>query len=206
MPEGGDSKAAARSDLAADMILSDERDRVAAFFAREAMDPPTFVWNPDPETFPHLLLKEFLATWQAMPRTDACPLPQVRDFDVFTFRHAIGHMMYLDVIDGGRDFRYRVYGSRIAQFSGFDLTGKYLGHADAPSISRDFMLACYKALIRRQEPLFTQHKSPRDFLVATWSRLLLPLVNEAGQTERLLGVNIPSGKEPLNTSVRSVFN
>lgn len=205
MPEGGDSKNATRSDLAVEMILSDERDRVAEFFACEQMDPPSFIWNPDPETFPHPLMKHFLATWQSMPHTPERPLPLAADFDVFTFQNALGYMMYLDVIDGGKDFRYRVYGSRIAQFSGFDLTGKCLGHVDAPSISRDFMLACYKALLRRQHPLFTQHKSPRDFLVATWSRLLVPLVDEAGKTVRLLGVNIPSGREPLNTGVRSVF-
>jgi hypothetical protein len=205
MSVGGDSTERARADLAAEMIISDERDKVAEFFAREEMDPPTFVWNPDPETFPHPLMKHFLATWQQMPHAPDRPIPLAKDFDVFAFRSAIGHMMYLDVIDGGRDFRYRVYGSRIAQFSGFDLTGKNLGKSDAPSISRDFMLACYKALVRRQEPLFTQHKSPRDFLVATWSRILVPLVDESGATTRLLGVNIPSGKEPLNTGVRSVF-
>ncbi|WP_420416265.1 hypothetical protein [Pacificispira sp.] len=109
------------------MIISDERDKVAEFFAREEMDPPTFVWNPDPETFPHPLMKHFLATWQQMPHAPDRPIPLAKDFDVFAFRSAIGHMMYLDVIDGGRDFRYRVYGSRIAQFSGFDLTGKNLG-------------------------------------------------------------------------------
>src|SRR5262245_27250689 len=46
----------------------------------------------------------------------------------------LGNLILLDVIDGGKDFRYRLFGSVIAREAGFDLTGKFL--SDYPIESR----------------------------------------------------------------------
>src|SRR3546814_3279971 len=90
-------------------------------------------------------------------------------------RPALGHIMLLDVLDGGADYRYRVYGSEIAQRAGFDMTGKCTSELPTGSLASLFFIAVYQAVLLRPEPVYTWHQMPVDITVNTWHRLVLPL-------------------------------
>ena len=64
--------------------------------------------------------------------------------------------MLLDLVEGGRDFRYRLYGSMIASISGFDMTGKLLSEHPASPYVAEFALASYRAAVQRREPVFRE--------------------------------------------------
>lgn len=194
------------ADRAAAMLVADDIDGAEALFDWGDVPAPTIVWNPSPRTLPHPTMIKFYEAWAAMPRHGGQNLPLASDFDILTFEDAMGFMMYLDVLDGGADFRYRVYGSRVAHYSGFDLTGKRLSQAQIPSITREFMAACYMAVTARRDPMFTFHSSPRHFLKVAWNRIAVPLVDADGAVIRVIGANIPTGDRQPEDDVRSVFH
>ena len=63
-------------------------------------------------------------------------------FDPFKLRRWLGYMMILDHLAAEDDFRYRMYGTRIAEFSGFDMTGRLV--SDFNSAVGDFFAELYR--------------------------------------------------------------
>src|SRR3546814_18026508 len=89
--------------------------------------------------------------------------------------------MLLDILDGGADFRYRLYGSRIAERTGFDWTGRLLSEMASNAFTGTFYAAVYRAVMRRRAPILTVSGSTRPVAATPWSRLGLPFAGrEAG--------------------------
>jgi len=99
--------------------------------------------------------------------------------------------MLLDVLDEGWDYRYRVYGSAIAERLGRDYTGRRTSDIARLSFTGAFYIAAYRAVIARRAPLFTVSPSPRYVAAVDWSRVTLPLVDGEGAITRLLVGNVP---------------
>src|SRR3546814_18454171 len=76
-------------------------------------------------------------------------------------RPALGHIMLLDVLDGGADYRYRVYGSEIAQRAGFDMTGKCTSELPTGSLASLFFIAVYQAVLLRPQPVYPRAEERR---------------------------------------------
>lgn len=51
-------------------------------------------------------------------------LPARRDIDPLEMPYALGWIVLLEVIDGGADFRFRLYGSKVRDFTKYDWTGR----------------------------------------------------------------------------------
>jgi len=182
------------ADRAAALLASDRIDDVVALFDSPETDRPFLRWSPSVDELPNETMRGFLQTWDALPRRDGQNLPNHEDFDVFDFRLSMGYMFYLDVLEEGADFRYRVFGSRLAEFAGLDWSGRTLSSYPASTYSRDFMLTGFKAILLRREPLQTQHSSPRNHMIATWHRIVVPLIDDGGVISRILGMNVPASQ------------
>ncbi|NMM42856.1 hypothetical protein HH303_00090 [Rhodospirillaceae bacterium KN72] len=182
-------------------IIDADRDWMRQRFLMDTPFPPQIVWHPDPDSLPFPLLTSFVRSWRDMPRVDG-GLPSVDDFDIVDFRKPMKYLMYLDVLDGGADFQYRVYGTGISQVSGFDLTGMRLSETHIPPVTRDFMMACYGAVVSRRDLLFTEHHPPVHFKIATWSRVLAPLVDATGAVARIVAINYPDRLRDPTDGVR----
>lgn len=50
-------------------------------------------------------------------------MPLASEIDALEMRPALGYGMLVEPVDGGADFRDRLYGSNLAAVSGFDMTG-----------------------------------------------------------------------------------
>lgn len=177
---------------AVESLVSNSISVFHGFFDWGEETTPSVQWKPDEEAMPSEAMRSAHSCWGALGQVGENETPHYRDFDILQFHDAMGYLIYLDVLGDGTDFRYRVYGGRISHYSGFDLTGQTLSRAKIPDVTREFMGACYMAVVRRPEPLLTVHTSPRDFLMVSWSRLILPLINDAGVVTRLLVCNVPS--------------
>ncbi|HEX3498909.1 MAG TPA: PAS domain-containing protein, partial [Stellaceae bacterium] len=105
------------ADIAAGDITA-----ISATFTRHGAAPPGLTWNPAAELFDTESLRFLIAYWHGLAASGT--LPHLKQIDPMALRPALGYVMLLDLIGGGRDFRYRVYGSIIASVSGFDMTGK----------------------------------------------------------------------------------
>src|SRR5690242_15534169 len=67
-------------------------------------------------------LLEFYALWRA--KCHDGKLPGRADFSLEELRPYVGRIAILDVIDGGVDFRFRLYGTGIAEEYRGEMTGK----------------------------------------------------------------------------------
>jgi hypothetical protein len=99
------------------------------------------------------------------------------------------------LIAGGRDFRYRLYGSMIASISGFDMTGKLLSEHPASPYVAEFALASCRAAAQRREPVYTERHTVGTMRTSRWQRVALPLADDDGAVTRLLAGTAPIARD-----------
>lgn len=174
-------------DLAADQPSSLVRRFLAA-----GVPAPRFVWSPEPQALPTERLVRLLVYWRGLFQGDV--LPRATAIDPADMRFILGHVMLVDVVDGGADFAYRLYGSKIAASVGRDITGRRVSSlaADFGEHLALYFGASFHAAFLRREALYTEHvaASP-DSPVERWQRLILPLAAADGSIQRLLVGNVP---------------
>ncbi len=157
---------------------------------REIESPPPLVqWEPRAEDLTSRHLRFLLEYWAAKPRPRDLPLSET--IDALELWPALGYVMLLEPIDGGVDFRYRVYGTTIAKHSGIEMTGKGVWAMPSPMVAV-YLLATYRAVMQERRVLHTQHTTHQDIQLCRWDRVILPFVNASGRIDRLLVGNVPS--------------
>jgi hypothetical protein len=171
--------------LATDLAVGETRSTAELFLAHGGQ-PPRVIWGPGPDDIDLPPLTFLLRYWTGLPRAAGVQFPHWRTVDPIDMRKALGHVAVIEVLDGGADFSYRVYGTRIAERYGSDLTGRRTSETDGGSYAAAFLVAVYRAALKRREPVFSVHfPSPRSS-TAQWSRIVLPLVGDGDGIERFL--------------------
>lgn len=186
-----DKDPTARRQAWAGDLIDNRLDDIASAFLGDNTEPPVVVWNPAPEEIRTDLVRSVLDHWNGLRGQDKAP--PIARLDPVGLRSALGYVMLVDPVDGGADFRYRLYGSLIASVSGMDLTGRLVSEHHASAYVVDFSFAGYLAVYRRCEPLYTFRRPARAEYTRAWERLVLPLLDERGQVGRFLVVNVPEG-------------
>lgn len=82
----------------------------------------------------------------------AAGMPARAEFDPVDVRELLPNLMLLDVLGDPNRFRYRLVGTRVVQYTGFDFTGRYLD--EMVFQGRDFMEECYRMVLRERRPVF----------------------------------------------------
>lgn len=164
------------------LLLADQPQAIQRVFVEAGADAPEVVWNPTADQVPTRPLK-FLATrWSGR---DAA-LPATASIDALELQPALGHIILLDPLDGGRDFRVRLFGSAIAGISGFDLGGRRLSEHPASGYVVEFTVAATRAALRRRLPLFSSRRPVGAQDTRRWLRLAIPFAGDDGTVTRLL--------------------
>lgn len=159
------------------------------------------MWASAPEIMPgelsaqHARLAGLYDLWAA--RRDGRRMPARGDFDTVEFRPWMGHLMLIEVDRDG--FRYRVYGSALAEVFGRDLTGKTTA-ALRPEARRTVERE-YAAVCEQRRPLLLSHWRTGVREHARFSKLVLPFGDDGETVDRLLvGVyrvgRTPDGADP----------
>lgn len=180
--------------LADDIAEAREARRLADYFAGNGAPSPRLVWNPGADELPAGPL-QFLAGYWRERAAGGAP-PPFGIVDPLALKPALGYIMLLDVLDGGWDYRYRIYGSEIASRFGRDLTGRHTSDITRTAYTGNFYIAAYRAVLARREPLFTVSSSPSYVAAVDWWRLSLPLADSAGAITRILVGNVPGDWRP----------
>jgi hypothetical protein len=183
------------SDVAAGDITA-----ITAIFAAHGAAAPGLAWNPPPEQFDAAALRFLITYWRGLAGPDA--LPHLKQIDPLALRPALGYVMLLDVVENGRDFRYRLYGSMIASISGFDMTGKLLSEHPAKSYVTEFGLANYRATVKRGEPVYTERHTVGAVQASRWQRIALPLVGDDGAIVRIMAGTAPIARDGRTLRVK----
>src|SRR6202011_2222261 len=99
-----------------------ERDPAArmAFMLKERPLDPFVKESPAPEDVGDPRLTQLLKHWNGLAAEGP---PSTSAIDPMQLRFILGWLMLMQPLDGGSDFRYRLYGSGIAATTGRDLTG-----------------------------------------------------------------------------------
>jgi len=173
-----------RIDAWTALILANDIAPVVAVFQQHGAGTPEIVCDPPMEEMPVGPLR-FLAThWRALAGNGV--LPHIREIDPFKLRPALGYLMVLDPLDGGRDFRYRLYGSAIARISGLDMTKRKMSEHPASSYVSEFSIAIYRASLILRAPIYSTRHPVGAELTMLWHRLSLPFADDAGAPTRIL--------------------
>ena len=99
----------------------------------------------------------------------------------------------VDVVDRGADFRSRLFGSKIALVSGFDVTGRLVSQHPASPYIVAFTLAAYRAVLQRGEPMATVHSPPPAVSTSPAATLRARLISNARSPKANGGAFSPSG-------------
>ncbi len=87
--------------------------------------------------------------WQAKAKGK---VPSRSDVDPVDVRELLPNLMMIDMVGEPVRFRYRLVGTRVVQYTGFDFTGRCLD--EMVFQGRDFMEQCYRRLVAEKRPIF----------------------------------------------------
>jgi len=94
-----------------------------------------------------------LAYWRSLPRQPGTDMPLASDFDLMNIPARILPTTHIvDVIDGGKDFRYRFWGSGFRDFLGYDGTGMSTASL-MPIDIREPVRKAYLDVVKARSPL-----------------------------------------------------
>jgi hypothetical protein len=174
------------SGLAASLI-DEDYGPVAHFFAANGVAAPKIAWDPSGDDAGANFLGFLVEFWRR--GRGGAPWPPESAIDPVDLRPALGSLLVCEPLEDLSDFRIRLYGSRLAQSMGRDLTGAHVSDIDPGSYITTFYLACYRAVAIRGAALFTRHNPSKASFASEINRLLLPFGPEGRVSRILVGVD-----------------
>lgn len=166
-----------------EQLLADDLREIGLAFLHNGAAAPETVWDPVPEALTAAPLRFLLDHWHRLAGSSpGGALPRARRIDAVELKPALGHMMLLEPVESGRDFRYRLYGGEVARVSGFDMTGQLLSEHPASAYAAAFGIAIYRAVLRRRRPVYTVRHPVGAKVARRWQALALPFVGDDGET------------------------
>lgn len=131
----------------------------------------------------HPKLEALHALWAS--RRPEGRLPARADFDVIELAPWLGNLNVVEVIDGGRDFRYRLHGTNLVRILGMELTGRRV--SELPAAMQGTILDEHRQVLAGREPCwFTRIRFNRDEDHLRVAKLALPLAADGHSIDRLL--------------------
>ncbi|HEV2673486.1 MAG TPA: PAS domain-containing protein [Aliidongia sp.] len=142
------------------------------------------------EFFADQRLAALYAYWSG--KRGARPMPGRADIDPAELRLLLPHLLLIDVVDGGQDFRYRLVGTEIERQIGRQVTGRMIGEA----LSGDYLayiLSLHRRVLAERASVYAENsfnEGRAGFgLLADYKRtyrLMLPLSKDGTEIDMML--------------------
>jgi len=136
---------------------------------------------------------EFCAFWaywiEIAAGLDGRAAPRRSDFDLSLMRDYLDFLTYLDVLEGGADFLYRVYGTGIVHRYGKEMTGRKT--SEFPPKPRDFIQSFYRLSVVTKQPVYRESEAVAGTPYGAWARLCVPLSSDGATIDQLLNLAMP---------------
>lgn len=126
-------------------------------------------------------------SWRAGRR-----LPSRSDFQPEDLVYLLGHLFLLDTVSAetGLRFRYRLFGSAVTYYRGFDLTGRFLDEHPDPHFALRAH-AAYLQAVQARQPLWASVSGiTATGMSANFEGLILPLARDGETPDMLLAAQI----------------
>lgn len=125
----------------------------------------------DGADIPHPPLRAFCEYCLSVkPRDDYA---ERRHFDFEHLQPWLGHIMIVDYLPAEKDFQYRLYGTHIADYTGFDLTGRRV--SEIPPALGKFLARAYADSVDQKRLVYTEHTRTYPRFSRNWHRVLCPV-------------------------------
>lgn len=179
-----------------------DSDGITEAFIKAGAPPPYVMWRPlagilecRSTTAFQIVCDRLTAGQDAIPETN---------LDLSYFGSMKDWLAIVKLTEDGCAYRYRHFGQGIARVYGRDMTGKTT--ADFPAHINTFHIETFDEVRRRKERVLTVHQPSDQVFVTTWRRLIVPVVDTAGNVTQILTSNNPenelrAGLEILPASV-----
>ena len=184
-----------RIDAWSQQLARGDLSQIKLVFAAAGALEPRVQWRPQRWQIVTSQLHFLLDYWSDL--RGAADLPRAEAVDLRQLSPILGYETLVDVVDGGRDFRYRWCGNMFIGVTGNDMTGRLLSEYPARPYVVESSVALYRAAWRRCEPVYTERAPAGATVTRLWQRLLLPLADAEGRVESFLVGIIPIGADGL---------
>jgi hypothetical protein len=131
-------------------------------------------------------VRELLLYWRG--KRNGTALPSRSDIDPAEIRYLLPLLFLADVSDDGKDFRFRLAGSKLNEFVGVELTGRTLSEFRAIPYCREHILGCREALEQAAPVLGCWRMVLDDHSVITWQSIFLPLAPDGRRPDMIFGL------------------
>lgn len=175
-------------------LLDDQRTKLEDYFAARGARLESLIWSPTTADTDQPILRFLIEYWDRLRDGDL--LPPANAVSPFDLKPALGHVLLIDVLDDGWNGRFRVYGTKVAETYGRDMTGRLLSDIDGGNYASIFFRSLYRASWLRKASYYSHHYPPAHVAVESWQRLALPLAGADGQVSRFLACNIAGRWRP----------
>ena len=138
----------------------------------------------------HSPLADTLELWKNW--ADGRAAPTWRDVDLMQLPSTLApQTLVVDVIDGGRDYRYRYWGTMYTDQFGFDDTGNLLSNSVGPNFIQMAREQLRKVVDDAKPHAFdVAIRAPRTGLQQTKINLRLPIMDEPSVVSKVITVSI----------------
>ena len=122
--------------------------------------------------------------WQARANGK---VPSRSEIDPVDVRDLLPNLVMIDVIGDPARFRYRLVGTRVVQYTGFDFTGRCID--EMVFQGRDFILECYRRMLAEKRPVFGHYAwlvRSRHFGQCEFG--VFPLSDDGTTVNRVIGI------------------
>ena len=137
-------------------------------------------YTPPPFRFPEQ--QELYGLWSR--KRGERRMPQRAEIGAAELRAWLGNLHLIAVIEGGRDFKYLVYGTEIARYYDVEMTGRMASHW--PATMRNAAFETYTRVVRDRCPyLVSQNEWALERLFAN-HRIVLPFSRDGETVDHIL--------------------
>jgi hypothetical protein len=146
------------------------------------VEPGNASFRPMTEDIANPQLRAFRDLWESKRRDGK--LPGRGDFDIDDFVPFMGRLAMLDVVDGGRDFRFRLYGTVIVEEYKKEMTGKLASEFRADFVGP--IMTGYKAAHDTKRPYVDTIDIDAPDMHYVWDRIVVPLASDGETVDVIL--------------------
>jgi hypothetical protein len=189
-----------RIEAWAQQVARSDLGQVNAVFEANGDLAPRVLWQPTSTQIQTPQLRFLWDYWTKLKGDARLPASRSVDLALAPISSSL-----LDVVDDGRDFRFRRCGAAIVALAGDDLTGRLASeHAIGSSAVYlvESVLAIHRAAYRRGEPVYIDHAPAGGIIPYGRHCLLLPLADDAGTVGGFLLGAVPIGAGGLPIPAR----
>jgi hypothetical protein len=131
-------------------------------------------------------MRSFFEVWRKACAARGRSLPARADVDILELTTYIGELGLLEVVEGGRDFRYRVHSTGAAKLLGQDYTGKLLSATNRPAERLQRLVERYRRVVATKVPWYSRTPADAEIGIAYTARLLLPLSEDGERVSMII--------------------